>query len=177
MRAVNRLLSLLLGLVLLLGGLLVAVEALLAALGQASWLIPVDRWYEFLTETRVGDRRVLIVSLAVAVLGLILVVAEVRRWPPTRLPVHLESADGHWWVARRSAESRLASAAGDVTGVVGARAKLRARHGRWQIGVRVEARESSRPVVEQAIEETLKRLSPPPDSSVRLRLVKPRRVA
>ncbi|HEX6336838.1 MAG TPA: DUF6286 domain-containing protein [Jiangellaceae bacterium] len=177
MRAANRLLSLLLGLVLLLGGLLVAVEAVLAALGQASLLIPVDRWYEFLTETEVGDRGVLIVSLAVALLGLILVVAEMRRWPPTRLPVHLEAADGRWWVARRSAENRLESAAEDVTGVVGARAKLRARQGRWRIGVRVEAREGSRPVVEQAIEKTLERLSPPPDSSVRLRLVKPRRVA
>lgn len=177
MRAVNRVLSLLLGLVLLAGGLLVVVEAVLAAADQSSWLIPADSWYQFLTENTLGDTVVLIAALAVGLLGLILLVAELRPWPPARLPLHLETADGRWWVTRRAAERRLAAAAENVSGVGGARARLRTRRGRWRVGVRAQAREDSQQEVERAVEEILERLGSPPDSSVQVRLVRPRRVS
>lgn len=177
MRALNQVLSLLLGIVLLAGGLLLAVEAVLAATGQTSWLVPADAWYRSLTENRVGDRAVLFTAIAVALLGLIILVAEVRPLPPVRLPVHLDKADGDWWVARRGAQRRLAGAAENVSGVTGASAKVRARGGRWKVAVRAEAREGSRQAVEQAVEEALARLGSPRDSEVSVRLARPRRVS
>lgn len=177
MRAANRVLSLLLGLVLLAGGLLVIVEAVLAAADQTSWLVPSDRWYEVLTETLVGDQVVLLVALGVGLLGLIVLVAEVRRWRPVRLPVRVDGADGDWWVGRRGAERRLVWAAEEVSGVGGAQAKLRTRGGRWRGTVRAAAREDARQAVEQSVEEMLGRLGAPEDSSVQVRLVKPRRVS
>lgn len=177
MRVVNRVLSLLLGIILLGGGLLLVVEAVLAAAGQDSWLLPADDWYQFFTETTLGDQVVLIVALAVALLGLILLIAELRPWPPTRLPVHLETADGRWWITRRAAERRLAGAAETVSGAAGARARLRTRRDRWKVGVRVEAREDAQQEVEQAVQHTLARLGSPPDSSLQVRLVTPRRVS
>lgn len=177
MRVANRLLSLLLGIVLLAGGLLIALEAVLAAAGQSTWLVPADQWYEFLTETLLGDTVVLVTALAVGVVGLVVLVVELRRWRPVRLPVHLEAADGDWWVARRSAERRLEGAAGKVSGVAGARAKLAARGGPWRGSVRAEAREDSQQAVEQAVQDMLGRLGAPPESSVQVRLGKPRRVS
>lgn len=177
MRTLNQVVSLLLGIILLAGGLLLAVEAVLAVAGQGSWLVPADNWYRFLTETTLGDQVVLIVALGLAVFGLVLLIAELRPWPPTRLPVHFETADGRWWVTRRAAERRLASAAEEVGGVSGARAKVRTRRGRWKVGVRAEAREDAQQAAEQAVRETLERLGSPPESSARVRLVRPRRVS
>lgn len=177
MRAVNQVLSLLLGIILLVGGLLLAVEAVLAAAGQDSWLLPADEWYRFFTETTLGDQVVLLVALAAALLGLILLIAELRPWRPTRLPVHLETADGRWWITRRAAERRLTGAAETVSGVSGARARLRTRRDRWKGGVRVEAREDAQQDVEQEVRRTLERLGSPADSDVQVRLVTPRRVS
>ncbi|MFW6091754.1 MAG: DUF6286 domain-containing protein [Actinomycetota bacterium] len=170
-------LSLLLGLVLLAGGLLVMVEAVLAAAGQSTWLVPGDSWYESLTTTELGDDVVRVTALGVGVLGLIILVVEARRWRPVRLPVHVDGADGHWWVSRRSAERRLERAAEQLGGVGSARASLRARRGPWRGNVRVEAREGSREAVEQEVTEMLGRLGAPPESSVQVRVAKPRRVS
>ncbi len=176
MRAVNRVLSLLLGLVLLAGGLLVVVEAVLAAIGQDSWLVPADRWYEALTDTRLGDRVVLLTALAVGLLGVVILVVELRRWRPDRLPVQVDAAEGHWWVQRRGAERRLAAAAEEVSGVVGAQARVSSRGGPWRVKLRAEAREDSREAVAQSAREALERLGAPPGSSVRLRVAEPKRV-
>lgn len=177
MRTVNRTLSLLLGLVLLAGGLLVVAEAVLAAAGQSSWLVPADSWYEYLTQTRVDDQAVLLTALGVGLLGLVVLAVELRRWRPVRLPVRVDGADGDWWVGRRGAERRLVRAAQEVGGVAGARATLQARGGRWRGNVRAAAREESRQGVEQAVREALGRLGAPTESSVQVRLVKPRRVS
>ena len=85
MRAFNRVLSLLLGLALLVGGLLVAAEVAAALLDRGELVIPARRWADELRATTFADARV--VFGVVAAVGLVLFVAEARRWPKQRVPL------------------------------------------------------------------------------------------
>ena len=180
MRLFNRLAALVLALILIAGGLLIALEAALAAFRRTPWLIPSQRWHDVLVTTRLSDRPALVTAGALLVVGLALLVAEVRRWPPSELPIRLDAADSvtQWRVLRRPAERRLADAAADVVGVGRARARVRLR-GRehWRVYVLAEAREDSRGMIEEAVDTELARLAAPMPAEVRLRLTRPRRVA
>ena len=85
MRAFNRVLSLLLGLALLAGGLLVAAEVASALLDRGELAIPARRWADELRATTFADARV--VFGVIAAVGLVLLVAEARRWPTRRIPL------------------------------------------------------------------------------------------
>jgi hypothetical protein len=178
MRAFNRIASLVLSLILIAGGLFIAVQAVLAALRRPPWPLPLRGWHAFLTSTPLGDRLVMIVLGAVGLLGLVLLIAEFRPWRPSRLPVHPATADAgsEWWVMRRPAERRLADAAARLPGVNSARVRLRGRH-RWKVDVRAEARDEERAEIAEAIDGELDRLAAPAPVRVRLRLRSPRRVA
>jgi hypothetical protein len=108
MRAFDRLLSSLLGLVLLVVGVLAAVEAMIIGLGHRPKWLPLHSWYHWLTTHRLDDTTVRVVLLCLAIAGLLLVVAE--SWPrrPVRLPIRLDGpGDASWWLLRRPAERRL----------------------------------------------------------------------
>ena len=62
MRVVNRMLSLLLGLGLVCGGLLVAAEATATALGAGPFGIPVSHWAALLEHYRASHRRLLLLD-------------------------------------------------------------------------------------------------------------------
>ncbi|MGW4297972.1 hypothetical protein ACWEH1_33835 [Micromonospora chersina] len=83
MRTVNRVATLLLAVALLAGGVLVAVAGLLAALGRPGPL-PAG-WSATLSAVRWRDAPVRTVAATVTLLGLLLLVAELRRWRPARL--------------------------------------------------------------------------------------------
>ncbi|GAA2108290.1 DUF6286 domain-containing protein [Actinomadura alba] len=178
MRAFNRIATLVLSLVLIAGGLFIAVQAVLAALRHAPWLLPLRRWHAALTSTPLGDRLAVILMGAVGLLGLALLIAELRPWRPSRLPVHPATADAgsEWWVLRRPAERLLADAAARIPGVNSARVRLRGRH-RWKVDVLAEARDEDRTEIAEAIDGELDRLAAPAPVRVRLRLRSPRRVA
>ena len=124
MRTVNRVATLLLAVTLLTGGVLVAVEAALAALGRPGLLLP--RGHAALTGTRWQDAPARSVAAAVTLLGLVVLAAELRRWRPTRL--RLDGNDG-WHLHRRSVERRLAGAVRSVPSVRRARVRIRRRGG------------------------------------------------
>ena len=107
MRAFNRVLSLLLGLALLVGGLLVAAEVAAALLDRGELVIPARRWAEELRATTFADAQV--VFGVVAAVGLVLFVAEARRWPKRRIPLS-DDQQRSWWVLRRSLEQQLGRA-------------------------------------------------------------------
>lgn len=189
MRTFNRIASLVLGLALIAGGLLIAVESLLAAYRLGPWLLPSTPWYEALAGTRLADRATVLVAAALGLAGLALLVAELRPWPPHRLPVHPETTSDttsdttkptaettEWWLLRRPAERRLARTVTDLPGVDAARVRL---HGRdqWTVTVLAQARDESRARIEEAIDTELAVLAAPTPARVRLRLRKPRRVA
>lgn len=177
MPVLNRLASLLLGLVLLAGGLLVAVNGVLALTGRHPWPVRVDRWYPTLTGTALGSHAVLVAGAGLAALGVVLLVTQVRPWAPARLSVVAVGPPRVWWVHRRSVEHRVADAANAVAGVDRARARLRGRAVRWRLRVSAVARPDARDAVEDAVRDELARLSAPEPARLRIALRRPKRVA
>lgn len=174
MRAVNRVATALWGLALLAAGVLAVVEAVLAALGRPPWLIPADRWYATLAHTTYQDRAVLTVSVGVLLLGVVLLVAELRPWPPRRLAVRTPEAGEVWWVLRRPTERWLAVAAEQVTGVRHARVRLRGRDRGWRIRLTAYGQPDRRPELERVMRTELTRLAAPPRHRLRIRLRTPK---
>ena len=110
MRTTNRILSALLGLVLLVAGLAVAIETALIAWGGRPAVIPADRWYASLRELRFADRPFLVTSAVVALVGLVLLILQLRPWPPER--VQTSAGDSPpLSITRRSVEHRVELAA------------------------------------------------------------------
>ncbi|MPZ27938.1 MAG: hypothetical protein GEV12_16380 [Micromonosporaceae bacterium] len=173
MRVINRLASLLLGLALLAGGLLAAVEAVLVWLDRAPLLIDRQGWYDTLTTTRFSDNGFLVVAIVVGLAGLLLLVLQLRRWRPTRLSV--PAAQG-WHVQRRSAERLLAGVAGGASGVSTARVRLRERRGDWRPFVTAVGDPSARPQVEAAVRDEVARLAGR-SNGVNVTVVQKRRVS
>jgi hypothetical protein len=108
-RLVNQISAGLLGVVLFLLGLLAIVEAALVAVGGTPWLVRLDQWHGPLSRRTLADNRVLGVSIIVGVVGLTILILQVRPWRPRRL---ITGDDREaWWVSRRSLEQRAAAAA------------------------------------------------------------------
>ncbi|MGY0234171.1 hypothetical protein [Longispora urticae] len=170
MRLFNRLASVLLALALLGAGIVLAVEGILVAAGRPSWIVPRRAWYETATTTRWADTPVLVVSVAAVVLGLAVLVIQLRRWAPDRLPV---TADG-WHVQRRATERHLVEAANRVPAVTVTRARLRRG---WKLAVTATGRRDDRPAVHKAVREELAHLSAPSTDHVSIHMTRPRRVA
>lgn len=158
----NRVLSVLLGAGLLAGGVTALVDGLLVAADRSPGLIPENRWYVEATTTRLGDDVVLATALIAALAGLLVLVLQLWRTPPDRVPLHpgpdtppeppgssgtappadtaAEPAtdDGlrtRWWLARRSAERRLTAAAEQLPDVADVRVRLRYRRHGWRADV------------------------------------------
>lgn len=173
MPAVNRVLSLLLGLVLLGGGLLTAVEATGVALDRSPWIVPGDDWYASLTSTRLGDRSVLITAVVIGSVGLALLVAQLRPRRAGRLPIEVSWPGGS--LERRSAQRRLSEAANAVRGAGAARTRVRMRRGQWRVEAAVRAPGEARDTVETGLREELARLRAPTPVDLRLRIREPRK--
>jgi hypothetical protein len=159
MRVMNRLASLALALVLLAGGLLIAAEAVLVALRRPALLIDRPGWYRALTTTHLGDPVVRTVAIVVLLLGLSILLAQLRRWNPDRLAARF---GGGWHLQVRSLERRLSVAANEVPGVTGARARIRRHGAAWRPRIRAGGDPSARPAVETAVRLALDRLGAPP---------------
>ncbi|SCF22065.1 hypothetical protein GA0074695_4475 [Micromonospora viridifaciens] len=170
MRTVNRIATLLLAVALLAGGALVAVGALLAAAGRPAPLL--HRWYAALTTARWQDGPVRAVAAGVTLLGLVALVAQLRRWHPVRL--RLAEADG-WHLHRRSVERRLARAACAVPSVRRARVRLRRRGGTWRPRVTATGDPAARDDVEFTLRRELDRLAAPRPGLIEIRLLPARR--
>src|SRR3954471_3693112 len=124
MRAFNRLLSLLLGLALIAGGVLAIGELLAAVFGQEPLLVPAARWADALRRNTVSGSVPLIVFGVVAAVALILLVLEARPWPKRRIAWATDD-HGAWWLRRRSIEDHIAAAVVDSTSATGAEVIVR----------------------------------------------------
>ncbi len=124
MSTVNRVLAALLALALFLGGLLVAVECVLAALRRPGWVIPRERWTTALTSTAWNETLVRLVAAGVVVVGLLLLLAALRRGAPgtLALPTTTDGVDVR--AQRRGVEHSVESAARRTDGIIGARARV-----------------------------------------------------
>ncbi|MEV4759378.1 DUF6286 domain-containing protein [Micromonospora sp. NPDC049559] len=173
MRVLNRLGSLVLAVVLLAGGLLLAIEAVAVVLRLPALLIDRAGWYRTLAGTPVNHPVVQAIAIALTLLGLLVLAAQLRRWTPDRLAVRL--GDG-WHLSRRSVQRQLANTAEGVPGVNSARVRIHGRAHTWHPSVQAVGDPGARPLVERAVQRELERLAAPRPEEVSVRLVQRRRV-
>ena len=123
MRIVNRVLAAVLALGLLVGGLIVAVEIVVAGFDRRPWVLPHDDWYRS-ARLRTWDSappRWIFIGLIVA--GLVLLVLQLARRRPTVLTLTPGAVPAD--VGRRSLEKSLVREATSVDGIAAAKAKVK----------------------------------------------------
>ena len=122
MRIPNRVLAAVLALALLVGGLLVAVEIVVAAFDRRPWVLPHDHWYRSARTRSWQEAPPRWIFIGLVVTGLVLLWSQLaRRRPPTlALTPAAMPAD----MGRRSLERALAREAARIDGVAGARARV-----------------------------------------------------
>lgn len=123
MRIANRVLAAVLALGLLVGGLLVAVEIVVAGFDRRPWALPHDDWYRDarLRAWESAPTRWIFIGLAVAGLALLLLQLTRRRPTALALTPGAVAAD----LGRRSLEKALVREASRVDGIAAAKAKVR----------------------------------------------------
>ena len=122
MRVANRVVAAVLGLGLLVGGLLVAVEIVVAGFDRRPWVLPHDDWYAS-ARTRTWESapaRWIFIGLVAA--GLLLLFLQLARRRPAAMALTPGAVPAD--LARRSLERSLAREATAVDGVAAAKAKV-----------------------------------------------------
>jgi hypothetical protein len=177
MRWINRFASGLLGLALIALGLLVVLETALIAAGRRPVWLPLDRWYSWLMRTTPASGAFLATAIVVGVVGLLILLVELRRWRPDRL-LAAGTAAMPWWVSRRTVERRTATMAAAVAGVNKAHAQARGKPRRWHLRLEAEGYSDKRDAVNRAVRQELARLDIDDRTDVKIVLREPsRRVA
>ena len=123
MRVANRVAAAVLALGLLVGGLLVAVEIVVAGFDRRPWVLPHDEWYDS-ARTRAWESappRWIFIGLVVA--GLLLLLLQLARRRPTTLAMAPGALPAE--VGRRGLERSLAREATRVDGVASARTRIK----------------------------------------------------
>ena len=122
MRVVNRVLAAVLALGLLVGGLLVAVEIVVAGFGRRPWVLPHDRWYLSARQRSWESAPPRWIFIAMVAAGLLLLLSQLVRRRPTALPLAPGSVPTE--LSRRSLEKALVRETARIDGVAAAKAKV-----------------------------------------------------
>lgn len=171
MRTFSRLVAVVLALALAAGGLLVAIEIVLAGVGAGPWVVPYESWYVDGRSTMwdaAGVRRVFVLIL---ILGVVLLLSGLLRRRPLSLSLSTRHELVGTSVARRSLERSLSRAATSVEGVE--RATSSATDTRARVVATSSGHETGdlEELVTAAVNERLGRLrlagQPHPDVSVK----------
>ena len=123
-RTTNRIVSALLAVALLVGGLLVAVEVVLAALDRDHWILPHEDWARSLRETAFSDRSARIFFLILVAAGIALLLLELARRPPPSLRMAGRGSAITADLDRRGIERWLTTRLADVEGATGIKATI-----------------------------------------------------
>lgn len=127
MHVINRVLSTLFALALLLGGLLAVVDIALVQFERPPFLVPVGQWAAWFRVQSFDAGIVRAVCVGLALLGLLLLVAGLHRGRPGALTLPSRQEGVQVTAARRELERSLVAAARRVDGVAGAQARARRR--------------------------------------------------
>lgn len=126
MRLLSRLLAVLLGLVLLLGGVALALEVLLTVTAGGSTLVPYDNWLADVRERQWQGGAVKLIGLAMLVVGVSCLLLTLRRRAPLAVSGQArERMDVTF--ARKPLESALGRLAERTSGVEGVQVRVRKR--------------------------------------------------
>jgi len=175
MRILNRLLSALLGLVLIVSG----ACALTTTVADATGVQGLPVAYDTVT-LAVQRAATAVVAVSVAstialgtwsvllLIGLLLLVMEARAWPPER--VQLAQADGvTWWADRASVERGLSRLLLRRTSAIRARTRLRPGKASWRVTIDAEAAPQDRAELVHQAQSAVERLGRS-DGAVELRV-------
>jgi hypothetical protein len=154
----NRFLALILGAAILAGGLLVMLEAIWAWTGSGFVWIPGHEWLRSFKTTEWSDNLVIAISIGVAIIGLILLLAEVR--PRRRRLAPFGTDHDSWWLLRRSTEGYLDRRLETAVPTSPIKTRLNPK-GRWRLKVTARAAVSTRPALEAAARTEMERLHAP----------------
>jgi hypothetical protein len=171
MRIANRIASAVLALALIAAGGLAIIEAILAATNQRP-LLPLNRWYGTLTSTSYSDRIILALSIAIGLLGLVILISQLRRWKPKEL-----SLDERWQIQRASVENQITNAVSRVPGVSAASTTVHGTRAKWDVRVKALARPETLTQAKEAAQDVLSRLTAPAGATVNIDVQQPRRVS
>ncbi len=164
MRVFNRLFALVLGVAVAAGGVLMIIEAIWTGTNSGFVWIPGNEWLTSFKTTSWSSTANIAISIAVAVVGLILLLAEIR---PQRKRVAKYSTDsGNWLLLRRSTENHLQRRLAAEVATSPIKVRLKPRALRWRLKVKARAAGTTRPVLEAAARKELARLHAPDSSRI-----------
>ena len=153
MRIANRVLAAVLALGLLVAGLIVAVEIVVAGFDRRPWVLPHDDWYRSARD-RTWDAappRWIFIGLIAA--GLVLLFLQLARRRPTALPLTPGAVPAD--VGRRSLEKSLAREAQSVDGIAAAKAKIGKEKAEVVASSNRRQTDDLEPVVSQALDRRM----------------------
>ena len=129
MRIVNRLLAALLALGLIVGAVLVIIEVFAAVLGHPPALVRWHQSFDWAQRTSWQQGSVRVAAATLLVLGVVLLIAELKRPRVSRLPVAAQDAGARDDVAftRRGVAAALRAAVTDVDGIAAATVRVKRR--------------------------------------------------
>ena len=122
MRIANRVVAAVIALGLLAGGLVVAVEIVVAGFDRRPWVLPHDDWYDSARARMWEDAPPRWIFIGLAVAGVLLLCLQFARRRPTALPMTAGAVPAD--LGRRSLERSLVREATRVDGVAAAKAKV-----------------------------------------------------
>lgn len=125
MRVVNRIVSALVALALLVGGLLVALEIAAAGIGRSEPVVlPWDDWRTSALDTPWEDANLRLLFIVLAVVGLLLLAFQLVRRRPIAIPMQTDTPGAEADLDRHGLERWLTSKVERVAGVAGARVSV-----------------------------------------------------
>jgi hypothetical protein len=125
MRLVNRLLAALLSLALIVAGVLVVVEVVAQRLGRDPVAVDWPRLYDWVRRTPWQQGSVRVACILLALAGLLLLAAELKRSRPSRLPARSDITDAAY--TRRGVAGTIRSAVSDIDGISSAKVAVSRR--------------------------------------------------
>ena len=153
MRVANRVLAAVLALALLVGGLIVAVEIVVAGFDRRPWALPHDDWYRS-ARLRTWDSappRWIFIGLVAA--GLLLLGVQLARRRPTALALTPGAVPAD--VGRRSLERSLTREATSVDGIAAAKARVGKEKAAVVASSNRRQTDDLEPVVSQALDRRM----------------------
>jgi hypothetical protein len=154
---------------------LVVIEAVWAWTGSGFVWVPGRRWLTSFKTTPWSATIVIAVSVAVAAAGLILVLVEVR--PQRKRHAEFATDGGDWLLLRRSTEAHLERRLATQVRTSPVKVRLRPRSLRWRLKVTARAASSTKPALQTAARDELRRLHAPGASKVEVTTTGARKVS
>jgi hypothetical protein len=130
LRILSRLIALAVALVLVVGGLLVAVEIVVAEVANGPWVIPYDEWYRNARTNGWSSTSTRQVALAMTAAGAVLLLVQLARRRPAVLEMEAKRRGQPTALSRRGVERSLERSVSKVDGVASAKVRISSKRAR-----------------------------------------------